>query len=89
MPALRRSVTVLLPLALVGLAACDGGGARAPGGVSEGEAKALEDAAEMLDEQRSLPPEALPPEVLPPRSRARRNDRRQRRHGRSVIAPHR
>lgn len=66
MPALRRSVAVLLPLALIGLAACDGGGARAPGGVSEGEAKALEDAAEMLDEQRSLPPEALPPEALPP-----------------------
>ena len=32
-----------------------------PGGVTVGEARALDEAAEMLDEQR-LPPEALPPE---------------------------
>jgi hypothetical protein len=63
MPALRRSA-VLLPLLL--LAACDSGGPGAAGGVSAGEAEALEDAAEMLDEQRSLPPEALPAEALPP-----------------------
>jgi hypothetical protein len=31
-----------------------------PGGVTVGEARALDEAAEMLDEQR-LPPEALPP----------------------------
>lgn len=48
----------LIPLAL--LAACgpsenDPG----PGGVTVGEAKALDDAAEMLD-QRRLPPDALP-----------------------------
>ena len=41
------------------LAACGGEGASAPGGVSAGEANALEDAAAMLDERR-LPPEALP-----------------------------
>lgn len=46
------------------LAACDSGGADAPGGVSAGEAKALDEAAEMLDERR-LPPEALPPEAAP------------------------
>lgn len=46
------------------LAACDSGGPDAPGGVSAGEAKALEEAAEMLDE-RQLPPEALPPEASP------------------------
>lgn len=40
------------------LAACGGEGASAPGGVSPGEAKALDDAAAMLD-QRRLPPEAL------------------------------
>jgi len=49
------------PLALV-LAACGEERARAPGEVSEGEAKALEAAAAMLD-QRRLPPEALPPEA--------------------------
>jgi hypothetical protein len=46
-------------LAIFGLAACgqkdtDAG----PGGVSVGEARALDDAASMLDQQR-LPPEAL------------------------------
>jgi hypothetical protein len=44
------------------LAACGDEGARAPGEVSAGEAKAIEDAAEMLD-QRRLPPGALPPEA--------------------------
>jgi hypothetical protein len=58
-------VRLLLVAALVpALAACDGGGADAPGGVSKGEAEALEDAADMLDERR-LPPEALPPEATP------------------------
>lgn len=46
------------------LAACGGEQARAPGEVSEGEAKALEAAASMLD-QRRLPPDALPPEAGP------------------------
>ena len=45
-----------LPLAL---AACGESGASAPGAVSPGEAKALDEAAAMLDERR-LPPEALP-----------------------------
>lgn len=47
---------------VLALAACGGGGASAPGGVSEGEAKALDKAAAML-EQRRLPPQALPPEA--------------------------
>lgn len=46
----------------LGLAACGDDAARAPGEVSPGEAKALEDAASMLDE-RQLPPEALPTEA--------------------------
>ncbi len=42
------------------LAACGGeSGDTGPGAVSEGEAQALDEAAEMLDERR------LPPEVLP------------------------
>ncbi len=46
------------------LAACGGDSASAPGGVSPGEAKALEDAASMLDERR-LPGEAPPTEAAP------------------------
>ncbi|BDI59981.1 hypothetical protein [Qipengyuania nanhaisediminis] len=46
------------------LAACDGGGADGPGAVSEGEARALDEAAEML-EQRNLPEGALPPVEMP------------------------
>lgn len=53
-------LAALVPL----LAACDSGGAEAPGGVSAGEAQALDEAAEMLD-KRQLPPEALPPEAAP------------------------
>ncbi|MEQ5787795.1 hypothetical protein J3454_07825 [Erythrobacter sp. NFXS35] len=56
---------LLILAALVpALAACEGDGVDAPGGVSPGEAEALEDAADMLDERR-LPPEALPPEAAP------------------------
>ncbi|MEM9501780.1 MAG: hypothetical protein AAF941_08030 [Pseudomonadota bacterium] len=47
------------------LAACDGAGGSGPGGVSEGEARALDEAAEMLDAQR-LPDEALPALDEPP-----------------------
>lgn len=46
------------------LASCGDEGAKAPGGVSPGEAKALEDAATMLEE-RKLPPEALPTDAAP------------------------
>lgn len=58
----KRSAMPRLPLAaalVLLLAACGDDGASAPGAVSPGEAKALEDAAAMLDERR-LPPEALP-----------------------------
>lgn len=61
---MRRVGALSLTLAAVtSLAACDGGGG-APGAVSEGEAKALEEAAEMLEE-RQLPEGALPPTELP------------------------
>ena len=62
MPRLPITAALLL---LIALAACGGEGASAPGGVSPGEAKQLEDAASMLDE-RQLPPEALPTDVPPP-----------------------
>lgn len=55
------SVAAFAPL----LAGCDAIGVQAPGGVSAGEAEALDDAAEMLDERR-LPPEAFPPEAQVP-----------------------
>lgn len=50
---------ILTAAVALALASCGDEGAKAPGGVSPGEAKALEDAASMLDE-RKLPPEALP-----------------------------
>jgi hypothetical protein len=51
-------ILALLPLAL--LAACGPSDSDpGPGGVTVGEAKALDEAAELLD-QRRLPPEALP-----------------------------
>lgn len=62
---MRRAAPVLLLAACMPLAACSDGAAEAAGGVSEGEAQALDEAAEMLD-QRSLPPEALPSEAGPP-----------------------
>ena len=51
--------TSALACAGLALAACNGSNATAPGAVSEGEARALEEAAEMLDERR-LPDGALP-----------------------------
>lgn len=55
---MTRAPILAAALALV-LAACGSEQARDPGAVSPGEAKALDDAASMLDERR-LPPEALP-----------------------------
>jgi hypothetical protein len=56
-------VLALLPLAL--LAACGPSDSDpGPGGVTVGEAKALDEAAEML-EQRRLPPDTLPSQAQP------------------------
>ncbi len=49
-----------LSAAILALAACNPSTGSAPGAVSEGEAAALEEAAEMLDERR-LPEGTLPP----------------------------
>ena len=65
---MSRNQTLAAAL-LFALAGCGGETASAPGAVSPGEAKALEDAAEMLEERR-LPPDAVPTEVptAPPSS---------------------
>ncbi len=52
-------------LCAAALASCDPGAPQPAGGVSKGEAEALAQAAEMLDQTRTLPDEALP-EVAPP-----------------------
>lgn len=52
--------------AIVLLQSCGGGdNASAPGGVTAGEAKALDEAAEMV-EAGKLPPEGLPPATAAP-----------------------
>lgn len=57
---MRPLAIVPLSLAALSLASCGNSGGNAPGAVSEGEAQALEEAAEMLDAQR-LPEGTLPP----------------------------
>jgi hypothetical protein len=48
-------------VAIALLVSCSGGdSASAPGGVTAGEAKALDEAAEMVEAKR-LPPEGMPP----------------------------
>ncbi len=56
----RTCGTAAILAAAILLSACDSSGAAAPGAVSEGEARALDEAAEMLEE-RNLPEGALPP----------------------------
>lgn len=58
---MRQLIAASLAFALT---ACGQSRAPDPDKVSAGEAKALDEAAAMLDERR-LPPEALPPEVQP------------------------
>jgi hypothetical protein len=61
----RTGAAIAAALAIA-VTACDGSSQQnAPGAVSEGEAKALEDAADMLDEQR-LPDGVLPVIETPP-----------------------
>ena len=59
-------LAAITPLAALSLSACDAGAGDevGPGPVSEGEARALDEAAKMLDEKR-LPQGALP-DVDPP-----------------------
>jgi hypothetical protein len=52
-------------MALLTLAACGPTAETGPGGVSEGEARALDDAAQKLDRQQQLSKDAVPPIDLP------------------------
>ncbi|KPP94844.1 hypothetical protein [Erythrobacter sp. HL-111] len=64
-PAIFRALSLLPALvACPALAGCDGEAGEPPAGVSEGEAQALEDAAEMLEAERL--PEGVLPETAPP-----------------------
>lgn len=56
----RKAVFLAVALASVLDACSDGGSDPAETGISEGEARALDEAAEMLDEKR-LPDDAIPP----------------------------
>lgn len=61
---LNGAAALLVPVLLL-IAACDSGGTTSgPGAVSEGEARALDEAAEMLEE-RQLPDGVLPPLEAP------------------------
>lgn len=61
----RRLASAVLFIA--SLTACDAGAPAPAGGVSKGEAEALAEAAEMLDERRGLSDEAVP-EIAAPAS---------------------
>lgn len=65
-PALQAGARLVGASALLSvLAACNSGGPDSgPGGVSEGEASALDEAAERLDQQQ-LPDDSIPPVGLP------------------------
>ncbi len=61
MSIVRKSLALL---AMLGLAACGGSGQSGAGAAAAGEAQALDDAAEMLEQQR-LPDDALRPPAPP------------------------
>ena len=63
----RRAAAWLVPLTLAACGPADN--EPGVGGVTVGEARALDEAAEMLDEQR-LPPEAFEPSPAPERAEA-------------------
>lgn len=60
----KHGLCITLGFSLLALSACEGSSGQAPGAISDGEAQALEEAAQMLDERR-LPEGTLPPTALP------------------------
>lgn len=62
MPGPVRTLSALVPATLL-LAGCGSDNDPGPGGVTVGEARALDDAAEMLDARR--PPESAAPSASP------------------------
>ena len=66
-----RSIIALGAVSLI-VSGCDNSGGTAPGAVSEGEARALEEAAEMLDERRL--PEGVTPDLDAPADAAAEPD---------------
>lgn len=60
----RPGICAAIATACVALAACDSTSGGAPGAVSEGEARALEEAAQMLEERR-LPDGVVPDSDAP------------------------
>jgi hypothetical protein len=65
LPLARRFAVAAAILPVLALTACNSGAPQPAGGVSKGEAEALAEAAEMLDETRTLPPGAIPAEAAP------------------------
>jgi hypothetical protein len=67
---MRRLYALIAMFAVAALGACEkSDNAPGPGGVTVGEARALDEAAEMI-EQRRLPEEALRPPAPPPAATA-------------------
>jgi hypothetical protein len=65
LPLARRFAVAAAILPALALTACNSGAPQPAGGVSKGEAEALAEAAEMLDETRTLPEGAIPAEAAP------------------------
>ncbi|MFL0672746.1 MAG: hypothetical protein ACJLS3_15370 [Erythrobacter sp.] len=61
----RLLAVIAVAVPALALTACNSGAPQPAGGVSKGEAEALAEAAEMLDETRTLPEDAVPAEALP------------------------
>lgn len=58
-----RAIATLAPVLAVLLSGCGNGDQSGPGGVTTAESKALDEAAEMIEQQR-LPQEALRPPAV-------------------------
>lgn len=78
LPLARRFAVAAAILPAFALTACNSGAPQPAGGVSKGEAEALAEAADMLDETRTLPPSAIPAEAAPEAAATQAAEGRQR-----------